>query len=111
MKDEYARKAEHDRKMQEEAKKKEKPEPFRSTVYGGENFNRDVRVFGQDRPMPPLSAKKPVDLKSMKHPEPFKPSNPPKKSWQGNLNKLVYKGDPEGKTKRREWSKTKESFK
>jgi len=47
----------------------------------------------------------------MKHEAAFRPANPSKKSWQGNFNKIEYKGDPEKKLSRREWNKGKESFK
>lgn len=50
-----------------EAKKREKEVAFRTTVAGGENFNKDIRVFGFDGKAPKPNKEKKIELNSMKH--------------------------------------------
>ncbi|CAD8198179.1 unnamed protein product [Paramecium octaurelia] len=109
-KDEYDRFHQYQLKLQMEAKRKEKEVAFRTTVAGGENFNKDKQVFGFDGRAPPPNKEKPHDMHIMKHEQNFKPSNPGKKGFEGEFEQITYKPDPLKPMKRKEWPKGKEQF-
>lgn len=50
-----------------EAKKREKEIAFRTTIAGGENFNKDIRVFGFDGKAPKPNKEKKHEMHIMKH--------------------------------------------
>ncbi|CAD8092994.1 unnamed protein product [Paramecium primaurelia] len=111
LKDEYDRFHQYQLKLQMEAKRKEKEVAFRTTIAGGENFNKDKQVFGFDGKAPPSSKEKPHDMHIMKHEQNFKPANPGKKGFEGEFEQITYKPDPVKPLKRKEWPKGKEQFK
>lgn len=74
--------------------------PFKTTIYGDKPFVKDKPTYGLDKEMKPVKVKA-IDLHSLVHEVPFKPSNPPKSSHQGFLNKFPqYKPDPAREVKR-----------
>lgn len=79
MKDEYDRYHQFEKARMEEDHKilKTKDKPFNSTIHVIDNFSKDEVVFGLDK-MPPEKHIKEIDLKPMKHEQPFKPSHPTK---------------------------------
>lgn len=68
-----------------EAKAREKELAFKTTVAGGENFNRDKHIFGFDGKAPPPPKPKTSDMKIFKHESNFRPANPGKKGFEGEF--------------------------
>lgn len=91
-----------------EAKKREKEIAFRTTIAGGENFNKDIRVFGFDGKAPKPNKEKKHEMHIMKHEANFRPANPGKKGFEGEFETITYKPDPMTPTKRRIWVKGKD---
>ncbi|KAM3132799.1 hypothetical protein pb186bvf_015104 [Paramecium bursaria] len=112
LKDEYDRYHQFEKaRMEEDHKILKDKSAFKSTIHVIDNFSKDKDVFGLDK-MPPEKHIKEIDLKPMKHEQPFKPSHPTKSGYQGCLNKYPeYKGDPLESTKRRDFEKDKAAFK
>ena len=94
MPDNYERRKELQRLERVEHEKKVQDKPFSQKVKPKETFTTVKEVFGEDRVYPQRKVhekRKPLML----HDQPFKPSNPPKKGYNGCLDKFPpYKEDP-----------------
>jgi hypothetical protein len=68
-----------------EAKKKEKEQAFKSTVYGNYTFDKDKNLYGETK-MPTSARKLSPDTSFAKHEAAFRPPNISK----GPFNKLIF---------------------
>lgn len=94
MEDPYERKRELEREEMKHHHSKLQEKPFSNKVKPRETFSNIKEAYGEDREYPQRKyndKRKPL----MTHDVPFKPSNPPKKGYNGTIDKFPeYKEDP-----------------